>query len=222
VSSILDALEKLEARRTAGDAPEPPRRARRRIVPLLAGAAVVAFATGIAITAVLMRPADEPVVTAARAVAPEQPPIADAAPTPATNPPAPPAPARAVEQPWGEVVSPPAPRTFSADPLPARDAGEPPAPPRERRAPAALAAAPPPTTPPPAAARPAGAPGVQVSFLVYSSVPARRTVALKVDGGGLVTLHEGESTGGFSVVEILPDGVDLDWQGQVYTVHARD
>ena len=23
-------------------------------------------------------------------------------------------------------------------------------------------------------------------------------------------------------VEILPDGVDLDWQGQVYTVHARD
>jgi len=35
-------------------------------------------------------------------------------------------------------------------------------------------------------------------------------------------LHEGESTSGLSVVEILPDGVDLDWQGQVYTVHARD
>lgn len=224
MSSILDALEKLESRRSAGDAPEPPRRARRRTIPLLAGAAVVAFATGIAVTAMLMRSAEEPVEVAARTTAPEKPPAVEAAPPPATNPPTPPAPARAIEQPWGEVVAPPAPRGFTSEPLPERAAPEraAPLPPRERRAPTELAAVPPPTTPPPAAKRPEGAPAVQVSFLVFSSVPARRTVALKVEGGGLVTLHEGESTNGLSVVEILPDGVDLDWQGQVYTVHARD
>jgi hypothetical protein len=223
VSSILDALEKLESRRTPGATPEPPRRTRRRLVPLLAGAALAAFATGIAFTAVLLRPAEEePVVVAPRPAAPEPPQAAEAAPAAVTNPP-PAAPPRAAEQPWGEVVSPPAPRGFSANPAPAREpVARSAPPPRERRDATELAAAPPPAAPPPVAKRPDGAPEVQVSFLVYSSVPTRRTVALKVDGGGLVTLHEGESAGGLSVREILPDGVDLDWQGQTYTVHARD
>ena len=121
MSSILDALEKLESRRAPGEAPEPPRPARRRIVPLLAGAAIAAFATGIAFTAMLMRPAEEPVVVAARPAIPDAPAVAEPPPTPATNPPAATAPPRAAEQPWGEVVAPPAPRTFSNDPAAGRE-----------------------------------------------------------------------------------------------------
>jgi hypothetical protein len=62
---------------------------------------------------------------------------------------------------------------------------------------------------------------VRVSFLVYSGAPERRSVALTVDGG-LVTLHEGQESGGVSVARILPDGVELTWQGQSFKVPARD
>jgi hypothetical protein len=79
-----------------------------------------------------------------------------------------------------------------------------------------------PAAAPAAAARPAGAPGVRVSFLVYSSAPDRRTVALAIDQAGLVTLHEGETSNGLSVAQILPDGVELTWQGQSFKVRARD
>jgi hypothetical protein len=86
--------------------------------------------------------------------------------------------------------------------------------------------APAPAAPAPAAApaptRPAGAPGVRVSFLVYSNSPERRSVALNIDEAGLVTLHEGEEANGLSVAQILPNGVELTWQGQSFTVRARD
>ncbi|HWP64670.1 MAG TPA: general secretion pathway protein GspB, partial [Candidatus Limnocylindria bacterium] len=89
-----------------------------------------------------------------------------------------------------------------------------------------MAALAPPAPEPPVPAerrtRPAGAPSVRVSFLVYSSAPERRTVALTIDDGGLVTLHEGESASGVSVGRILPDGVELTWQGQAFTVPARE
>lgn len=231
MSSILDALEKLEGRRTAGDAPEPPRRTRRRAAPLLAGAVLVAFATGIGITAAWLRPA--PVAPAPLETKPP-------ATVPAAPAPAPPATARAPEKPWGEVVEQPAARRFTTETIPATGLADriPQASPgarrgglprdqqddtaaRERR-PAVASMVPPPTVPPPAAVRPAGAPAARVSFLVYSSVAARRSVALTIGDAGLVTLHEGEATGGLSVVQILPDGVELDWQGQVYTIPARN
>jgi hypothetical protein len=63
---------------------------------------------------------------------------------------------------------------------------------------------------------------VRVSFLVYSTAPERRSVALNIDDAGLVTLHEGEDSGGLAVAQILPDGVELTWQGQSFTVPARD
>ena len=47
-------------------------------------------------------------------------------------------------------------------------------------------------------------------------------MALAIDGGGLQTLHEGESTGGLQVVRILPDRVDVRWEGEAFTVRARD
>jgi hypothetical protein len=76
--------------------------------------------------------------------------------------------------------------------------------------------------PPPVRRAPAGAPDVRLSFLLFSPSPERRSVALAIDNGSLQTLHEGESTGGLEVVRILPDRVDLRWQGEAFTVRARD
>jgi hypothetical protein len=74
-----------------------------------------------------------------------------------------------------------------------------------------------------AAARPpADAPRIQVSFLVYSAVPARRTVAFTVDGGSLLTLHEGESSHNVAVERIFADRVELRHAGRTFTVRARD
>ncbi len=77
---------------------------------------------------------------------------------------------------------------------------------------------------PPAVRRPpAGAPAVRLSFLLYSPAPGRRTVALAIDNRGLETLHEGESSNdGVEVVRILPDRVELGWNGEHFTVRARD
>jgi hypothetical protein len=69
---------------------------------------------------------------------------------------------------------------------------------------------------------PAGAPRVQLSFLVYSQTPERRSVVLAIDGGSLVTLHEGETAVGLEVARILPDRVHLRMGGQVFAVRPRD
>jgi hypothetical protein len=68
---------------------------------------------------------------------------------------------------------------------------------------------------------PAGAPAIRLSFLVYSRVPARRTVAFSVDGN-LVTLHEGEESHGVGVQRIFPDHVELSHGGQAFVVRPRD
>jgi hypothetical protein len=115
-----------------------------------------------------------------------------------------------------------------------------PAPRVERAAPVAVPVAPTsppsPSAPPAAAAtvprpaepaarptpRPAGAPDVRVSVLIYSRTPARRSVARSIDGAGLVTLREGQTAHGLEVVEILPDGAQLAWEGARFTVPARN
>lgn len=217
MSSILDALEKLESRRAAGESPEPPRHRPRSATPLVIGGALVAFAAGIGFTAAWLRPAPTPTLVAA---APTATPPAVAAP-PATPPVAPATVAaapRPLEQPWAEVVTPPivrrAPEPSAAAAEPRADDGVPPDDVASAPEPTAEPA---PRAPPP----PAGAPSVRVSFLVYSSVPERRSVALTIDEGGLVTLQEGQQSGEVSVVEILPDAVALAWQGQAFTVPAQ-
>jgi hypothetical protein len=70
--------------------------------------------------------------------------------------------------------------------------------------------------------RPAGAPDVRISFLIYSRTPERRSVALTIDGAGLVTLREGQAVQGLEVVQILPDGAQVAWQGKRFTVPARN
>jgi hypothetical protein len=69
---------------------------------------------------------------------------------------------------------------------------------------------------------PAGAPRIRVSFLAYSPAPERRSVSLSIDDATMVTLHEGESSGGIEVATILTDRVQLRHQGRLFTVLARD
>ena len=69
---------------------------------------------------------------------------------------------------------------------------------------------------------PPNAPRVQISFLVYARLPERRMVWLSIDGGSLVTLHEGEGAGGIEVARILPDRVHLRHAGQLYLVRTRN
>lgn len=188
MSSILDALEKLEAaappRTLALGAPVPPVRRRR---PGLTVAA--AFATGalVAVAAALL----------ASRRAPGPPPAAPLPAAPAAAslpvvPPVPPPAATTAERPWAQVDAPP------AAPTPAIATA----------APAPVAEAP--------------VPRVHVSFLLYSKVPERRSVALAIEDGGLVTLHEGERMGGVEVARILPDRVELRYDGRTFTVRARD
>jgi hypothetical protein len=63
---------------------------------------------------------------------------------------------------------------------------------------------------------------VQVRFLMYSRIADRRTVALSIDGGAMVTLHEGEAADDLEVERILPDRIHLRHGGQLFAVRARD
>jgi hypothetical protein len=272
VSSILDALEKLERSRppTPEGSRPTPAEPRRRKTAVLAGAA---FAVGAAaaVTLFLLPAARAPVaeqpvaapiahtreraeadkpptaiepaaapapvaVEPATPGAPEAPPATVA--PPAATPPVDAAPATApapagspAERP-ALAAAPPVPPPAASDPRPWVQSVAPPPPPPAapatrlanasppRSTPAAVAASDP--EPPPIRRAPAGAPHVQLSFLLFSPSAERRSVALAIDGGSLQTLHEGESTGGLQVVRILPDRVDVRWEGDAFTVRARD
>ncbi len=247
MSSILEALEKVEAATTPGlhARPTPPRAPRRWGTV----AVVLAFVAGAAATAWLsarpapVAPARVDAPPAPKPAAPAPPRVVEAAVAlPTVAPALPPVPG-AMEAPRGEDASAPEPSSEDVAPSPPRAAAVPavvPAPP-----PPAVAAAPPPppdaapaAPPPPAPVAPAAvapppapdvlvprppadAPHVRVSFLVYSRVPERRSVALMVDGN-LVTLHEGESSSGLSVARILPDRVELRHGGKTFAVVPRD
>ena len=274
MSSILDALEKLERTRPPTMEPVPvvvPPPRRTRVIVLIGSA----FAAGAVLALGLLRsrPAVTPEVVPPALGAPEakQPAV-----EPVATPPAPAAPGQEAIPPKPEPVSAPPPPQPAAPPqpdaaappaatatpavatAPAADAPHPPAPevlaaarpvpppspaePRPWAQPAAPPSPPPPPPPeiaapprgapvptyahlePPAVRRPpAGAPAVRLSFLLYSPAPGRRTVALAIENHGLETLHEGEtSNDGVEVVRILPDRVELGWNGERFTVRARD
>jgi hypothetical protein len=65
-----------------------------------------------------------------------------------------------------------------------------------------------------------GEPQVQVKSIVYSSLPAQRTVTLQVEGASARTLHEGESLNGMEVQLIVPDAVYLRHGASVFAVGA--
>ncbi len=190
MSSILDALEKLEAaaprRPLALGAPVPPVRERRPRLTVAAAFATGALAAAVAAAVLVSRRAPLPPPPAPRP--------ARAAPAPSLPvvPPVPPPAETTAERPWAQVDAPPA-------------------------APAPAVA-----TAPPVPVAEAPVPRVHVSFLLYSKVPERRSVALAIEDGGLVTLHEGERTGGVEVARILPDRVELRYDGRTFAVRARD
>jgi Type II secretion system protein B len=68
---------------------------------------------------------------------------------------------------------------------------------------------------------PTGAPRVRVSFLLYSSLKERRSVALTINDQGLTTLHEGDFVEGLEIVHILPDRVEVRFQGELFTLEVR-
>jgi hypothetical protein len=61
-------------------------------------------------------------------------------------------------------------------------------------------------TPPPSSSSPAN---TSLSFLQWSPEPERRIAFIKVNGGPLTLAHEGDTVGGFTVVEIRRDAVEL-------------
>src|SRR5262249_44002195 len=150
-------------------------------------------------------------------------PTAPAAPTPRAAAPVPAPTGDVRERPWGAEPDAPKspPPTVAVAPTPTAVAAARPAP------------APPPPPPPsipravveepprPPSRIPPGAPRLRVSFLVYSSAPERRSVALTFDGGSLTTLHEGDEANGVAVVRINPDRVDLRYEGVEFTLEVR-
>jgi len=230
VSSILDALEKLEAAEPkATRAPVAARTETRRwwiVVPVIGAA----FAAGIGL-AMLLRPKAvpepaPPPLPLARPV--PAPPHVEAAAAPVESAPVP----KPEEAPVAPAV--PAPQQAAAPtPPPVHVVAATPAqvmaivPPSVAPPPAKPApiAAPPPAPERVAAPRPpAGSPAVRVSFLAWSRAPERRTVALSVGDGSMTTLHEGERADRIEVVEILPDGVRyrLDDGERIFTARAHD
>ena len=231
MSSILEALKKLEA--AEGDTRrliqlEPPRPQR---TGLLLGGLLLAFAAGGGIALVLTRsPAPPAAPTPVDAqVAPPANPVAPAPPaTPPRETSVPVADARSAPLAPSPVASPSAAPRLEASSAPFADES-----PAIALAPTRTPPPPPPAptlAPEPAGASgngvlprpPAGAPRVLVSFLIYSRIPARRSAGLSIDGAGLVTLHEGEEASGLEVARIYPDRVELVHGGRRFVVGTRD
>ncbi len=201
MSSILEALRELEgdapARKTGEPWPAEPRRRGRRAL-VIVGAAVVAGGAALLVGRgrEVRPPAAAPNVVATSPAAPR---VADAR----AEPPAPPAHPRATahrERPTTRVTPPAAIAALAVE------------------EPAARAAAPVPETVVP---RPPGEPRVRLTALRYASSPDDRSVALSVNGGRTVTLHEGESAAQVEVSLIMRDRVYLRHAGHIFAVHAR-
>ena len=227
MSSILDALNKLETLDApplgAGAPPSRPRALQPTAVALL-----VAFVAGAGL-AIWWRPGASPAPGPPPATIPAAVPVAP--PTAAVPMPPPPPPAASPSPvPTPNLLAAVAPRPTL--PPPAASRARTPVPESGGRPPRAAAPAlEAPVAQPPSPATdddgvlprlPAGGPHIQVSFLVFSPSPQRRTVALAIDGGSMVTLHEGESEGSLEVVRILPDRVHVRHAGQLFAVRARD
>jgi hypothetical protein len=63
--------------------------------------------------------------------------------------------------------------------------------------------------------------GTSLSFLQWSSDPERRIAFLRVNGGPLTMAHEGDTVGGYTVVEIRQNSVELQSGETHMTLHAR-
>jgi hypothetical protein len=188
VSSILEALRELETRQppaTQTVAAAEPPRESRRHVETVGVIAIGLVVGALAFGVVLWLP-DALTALVPKASVEKAP----AAATPAERQPVRPAWLENADPPRARVTTTPAAATPDH---PARDAAAP----RPR-----------------AGAGRAGAP-VEVAAIEYSADVSRRAVALRIDGGEPVRLHEHESAGGVEVQLIEADGVYVRRGGEV-------
>lgn len=65
-------------------------------------------------------------------------------------------------------------------------------------------------------APPADAPAVQILFIQWTEDPASRIASLRLQGGALAVVHEGEVVEGMAVAGIDRVGVRFTWRGKVF------
>lgn len=63
--------------------------------------------------------------------------------------------------------------------------------------------------------------GTTLSMLQWSNDPEKRIAFLRVNGGPLTMAHEGDTIGGYKVVSIRQDGVELQFGESRMMLHAR-
>jgi hypothetical protein len=63
--------------------------------------------------------------------------------------------------------------------------------------------------------------GNTLSLLQWSADPEKRIAFIRINGGPLTLAHEGDTIGGFTVVEIRPDAVELRSGETQMTLRAR-
>jgi hypothetical protein len=66
--------------------------------------------------------------------------------------------------------------------------------------------------------RPRGEPHVRVGSITYSTSPTRRVVSLSVNNSQPIYVREGETVGGVEVTLIMPDGVYVKHNGNIFAV----
>ena len=211
MSTVLQALQQLEGKLAPADATAWTAEDRRWRWWTAGGVAAGILMVGIAAVVFFSsHSGPAPVARVPTAPAPVAPPVALA-----PSPP-PPVSARGVPKlPTAVPVVKPAPPRPAAPPVPREPAATTAAPPVQVQAP--QPAVTPRRTEP---VRAGNEPRIQVGAIRYSQAPPERTVALAIDGGTPLTLHQGESTGDLEVQLILPDGVYVRRGGHVWMVSA--
>lgn len=68
---------------------------------------------------------------------------------------------------------------------------------------------------------PPGAPKVALSFLQWSTDPARRFAFISIDGAPTQRIREGEVAAGLTVAAITPTGVQFKREGTVFVIRPR-
>jgi hypothetical protein len=65
-------------------------------------------------------------------------------------------------------------------------------------------------------------PNSSLNFLQWSPDPENRMAFIKVNGGPLTLAHEGDTVGGYTVVEIRRDAVELRSQDRTFMLQAEE
>lgn len=68
---------------------------------------------------------------------------------------------------------------------------------------------------------PPGAPKVVLSFLQWSTEPARRFALVSIDGAPSQRVREGDAAAGMTVAQITPTGVQFSREGKLFMIRTR-